>query len=78
MIEVHVVGTENTPQWSTLSSFTNYMALEQICCSILATNAYIWSIRPGNKLHVSGKFVFLHKKCYVPFFNLENSWVFIL
>ena len=34
--------------------------------SLSATEARIWNIRPGNKLHDAGKFVFPHQKCYGP------------
>ena len=63
----------------TLRYLTNfYIELEQSCCSLSAVKACIWNIRPDNKLHVTGKFVFSHQKCYGPqsFYKLENSMSF--
>ena len=51
---------------------------EQFWCSLSATIASKWNVRPDNNLHIQGKLVFIHNKCYGPqnFCRLENLMSF--
>ena len=56
-----------------LRSFANlYIALEQDCCSLSASEACIWNIRPGNKIPFYRKILITLPEVYTYSKDLKN------